>query len=107
MATATATKERTDTVREPNNAIERKVAGNYLRVAIWANHLDNGGIGFSIKPTVRYKDTDGDYKNAKNFREADLVNVSKMFLDADTWCQEYRRRNRVEANGSAGGEQEL
>lgn len=90
--------------REPNHSIERKVAGNYLRVAIWANELESGGVGFSIKPTVRYKDAEGDYQNAKNFREADLVNFSKMFLDADTWCQEYRRLNRKETNGVATNE---
>lgn len=107
MATATATTERSDTVREPDHSIQRKVAGNYLRVAIWANQLENGGIGFSIKPTVRYKDNEGNYQNAKNFREADLVNFSKMFFDADTWCQQYRQRHRAETNGDATPEQEF
>ena len=107
MTTATATQSRSETAREPNHSIQRKVAGNYLRVAIWANELESGGVGFSIKPTVRYKDADGDYQNAKNFREADLVNFSKMFLDADSWCQQYRLQQRVEANGDANPEQDF
>ncbi len=103
MATATQTPNPQETAREPNHSIERKVAGNYLRLAIWANALESGGIGFSIKPTLRYRDDDGNYQNAKNFREIDLLSFAKMFQDADTWCQEYRRRQREAGNGQSAG----
>ena len=95
---STTTQQRSETAREPNTSIERYVAGNYLRVAIWVNQLDGGGLGFSVKPTVRYKDTDGNYQTARNFRESDLVHLGKMLFDADTWCQDYRNRQRQQSN---------
>ena len=105
MATDTQTKP--ETAREPVHSIERKVAGNYLRLAIWANPLENGGIGFSIKPTLRYQDSDGNYQTAKNFREVDLLSFAKMFQDADTWCQEYRKRRRATGNGQPAGNDDI
>ena len=105
MATTTATRERESTAREPNHSIERKVAGNWLRVAIWANELESGGTGFTIKPTLRYQDKDGEYHNAKNFREVDLVHFAKMLTDADTWCQQHRQSQRADRNGEATGDE--
>ena len=76
--------------RAPLHEIARFNNG-YLRLSIWVNEVgDNGGIAFSIKQSVRYRDRHGDYRTAAYASERQLLSLAKMYLDADSWCEQYR-----------------
>ena len=76
--------------RAPIHEITRFNSG-YLKLSIWVNEVgDNGAIAFSIRQSVRYRDRHGDYRTAAYADGRQLLTLSKMYLDADSWCEQYR-----------------
>jgi hypothetical protein len=71
--------------------ITRVVDGHYLRVDILAYEMSCKGVHFSFSPTAkecRGKKT----TRVRNLQESFLLHFSKMLLDADTWCQDFRAK---------------
>ena len=99
MASATRTNTRKQQEatggRSPDHEITRyEYGGEILRLAIWVNEVgENGGIAFSVKHSVRYRDQNGDWQTAKNHDGRHCLAFAAMYGEADRWQQEHRQQH--------------
>lgn len=78
--------------RRPDHEITR-FDGGFLRIAIWVNdNKKEGPLTFSVKPSCRYQDKQKNWQTARSFTGQQLLSLSKLFLQADSWCEAYRER---------------
>lgn len=78
--------------RKPDHEITR-FDGGILRVGIWVTEHDDGRLAFSVTPTCRYQDKEKNWHTAKSFTAQQLLSLSKLFLQADSWCEAYREKH--------------
>jgi hypothetical protein len=71
--------------------IIRDLGDHCLRVDILAFEGSGKSVDFRISPSFRVRRSKRGIQS-KGFRQSFLLDFSQMFLEAETWCQEYRRQ---------------
>jgi hypothetical protein len=78
--------------RRPDHEISR-FDGGVLRVGIWVTeHEADGRVAFSVTPSCRFRDKGGNWQTTRSFTGQQLLSLSKLFQEADSWCEEYRAK---------------
>lgn len=65
-----------------------------VKASIWSNKTQNGSTRYRISIVTLYKDEADKWQQSKSYPSEDLLLVSKVAYEADTWIHEQLAAER-------------
>ncbi len=73
-----------------------------INVAVWKNKAENGSEHYSVRIERNFKDGNGNFQSTAYLRAGDLLRTQSLLIQADTWIEQDKAKNRS-ANATSAG----
>ena len=74
-----------------------------LQVAVWKERDEGGRDRYSVKADRSYKQADGNYNSTSYIRDGDVLRLSKLLGEADSWIELDKAKGPRAQNAAAAG----
>jgi hypothetical protein len=65
--------------------------GHGLKLTLWENQSEKGGIWFNATLTRSYKDQAGQWQETHSLSQQDFLEAAEMYREAHAWAKEQAR----------------
>ncbi len=65
-----------------------------ISVAIWKNKSESGAEHYSVRIERNFKDANGNFQSTAYLRAGDLLRAQSLLLQADSWIEQDRAKQR-------------